>query len=117
MPKKKAEKTKQEIRKEELIHLFDDFDIGKKTIALNLIGEMVYLEDEIEKVKKLPFLRIHPERPDLQKSTPASRLYHTYVTEYLNIVRILVTMSKKGDDELESPLRSFLNKLDGMTVR
>lgn len=99
------------------MHIFDDLDVAKKEICYSLIDEMLFLEEQMKELKKHPFIRFHPKNPDLQKQTVAGRQYHQYISEYANIVRILVGLSKKGDDVIESPLRSFLESMGTMEIR
>lgn len=106
-----------EKRREDLRHIFDDLDVSKKLICYNLIDEMLFLEEQISELKKYPFIRFHPQNPALQKQTVAGKQYHEYMGEYTNIVRILISLSKKGDDEVDSPLREFFKHMDGLEVR
>lgn len=106
-----------EKRREELRHIFDDLDVAKKALCWRLIDEMLFLEERILELKEQPFIRFHPRNPAIQKKTVAGRLYHEMIGDYFNIVRILIGLSKKGDDEVDSPLREFFKHMDGLEIR
>ena len=79
---------------------------------VNLVDEMVFLEEELRKLRKLPMLKVNPKNPALQKSTPAQKQYKEFLRQYTNIIK---AMSKIGDDgsEEDSPLRAYLKELSG----
>lgn len=75
-----------------------------------LIDDMVYLEGELDTLRKLPKIKVHPEDPSRQKLTPAAKLYKDYLQQYVNVVKVL--MRATGDDETDedSPLRRWVNE-------
>ncbi|OUP00287.1 hypothetical protein B5F37_11625 [Drancourtella sp. An210] len=74
------------------------------------IDEMLFLEEQMEDLKKLPFIQVHPSNPARQKSTPAAKLYKEFLQQYTNIVKMIEkTAGEDGDDE-ESPLRIWLKE-------
>ena len=79
---------------------------------VNLVDEMVFLEEELRKLRKLPMLKVNPKNPALQKLTPAQKQYKEFLQQYTNIIKV---MSKIGDDgsEEDSPLRAYLKELSG----
>ena len=72
-----------------------------------MVDEVVFLENQLETLKKLPFIKVHPTNPELQKGTPAARLYTQLSALYNAAMRTLVSLS--GDDTTtdESPLRKW----------
>lgn len=92
-------------RKEELLKLLNN-DIT----YIPLITEMVYLEDQLDELRKLPKIKIHPSDPTKQKTTPAAKLYKEYLQQYTNIVRILMKATGIDETEDESPLRRWMNE-------
>lgn len=92
-------------RKEELLKLLNN-DIT----YVPLITEMVYLEDQLDELRKLPKIKIHPSDPTKQKTTPAAKLYKEYLQQYTNIVRILMKATGTDENEEESPLRRWMNE-------
>jgi hypothetical protein len=92
-------------RKEELLKLLNN-DI---TYA-PLITEMVYLEEQLDELRELPKIKIHPTDKTKQKTTPAAKLYKEYLQQYTNIVRILMKATGVDESEEESPLRKWMNE-------
>lgn len=71
-----------------------------------LIEEMVFLEANLERLRGMPFLRIHPGDPSRQKATPASKQYRELLSQYTAIVKTLARVSN-DDGEEDSPLRKW----------
>lgn len=91
-------------RYEELMSMTGNDPLLKPTIL-----EMVHLEEELETLRQLPKLRVHPKDPTRQKPTTAAKLYKEYLQQYTNIVRILMKATGTGETEEESPLRKWMN--------
>jgi hypothetical protein len=98
-------------RKEELENIFRCLDKDKKTIITKLIDEVVFLEEEMEKLRKLPFIRIDSCNKAKQKLTPAAKLYKEHTQSYMNAIRILCSLTGTTEQEKESPLRAYLKQL------
>ena len=92
-------------RKEELLQLLDN-DIT----YVPLITEMVYLEDQLDELRELPKIKVHPEDKTKQKTTPAAKLYKEYLQQYTNIVRILMKATGADEADEDSPLRRWMNE-------
>lgn len=96
-------------RKEELLKVFDNIDESKKTIVYPLIDDVVFLEQQLEYLKTLPFIKIHPTNPQLQKHTAAAKQYKDLCQAYNNCIKILCSVLHKGEgDGDESPLRAYM---------
>ena len=78
--------------------------------ARQLIDEIVFMEERMQELKKLPFIAVNPNNPAQQKPTAASRQYKELLQQYNNSLRLLlrITGDIGGDVEEESPLRSWL---------
>lgn len=92
-------------RKEELLKLLNN-DIT----YIPLVNEMVYLENQLDELRGLPKIKVHPSDPTKQKTTPAAKLYKEYLQQYTNIVRILMKATGADETEEESPLRRWMNE-------
>ena len=96
-------------RKNEFLSLLKD---GKQDElkARQLIDELVFLEQQMDDLKKLPFIAVNPKNPSQQKPTAASRQYKEFLQQYNNSLRLLlkITGDIGGDTEEESPLRAWL---------
>lgn len=94
-------------RKEELLHIFDQIE-DTKGIIIPLIDEVVFLEEQLDSLRKLPFIKVHPAYPDIQKATPAAKQYKELLQQYNNCIKILTGILRKDSPEEESPLRAFI---------
>ncbi len=96
-------------RKEELLDIFKDVEDTKGLIE-PMIDDVVFLESQL---RLLPFLRVNPADPSMQKATPAAKQYKELLQQYSNCVKILTGVLRKDTPEEESPLRAFLNSRKG----
>ena len=92
-------------RKEELINL-----VGETPVLIQLIDEMIYLEEQLIELRKLPFIKVHPQDPSKQKTTLAAKQYKELLQQYTNIVRIILRTSGIDETEEESPLRAWVRE-------
>ena len=85
--------------------------VGSEEIYGNLVDEMVFLEEQLQDLRKLPMIKVNPKNPAMQKATPAQKMYKEFLQQYTNIIK---TLAKQGesDTEEESPLRKFVKELE-----
>ncbi len=93
-------------RKEELLKLIDD---SNRSTILPLIDKMLFLENQLEQLEKLPMIKVNPENPMQQKSTPASKLYREFLQQYTNVVKVISRATGEENEQEESPLRKWVN--------
>lgn len=94
-------------RKEELLKLFDQVE-DTKGLIMPMIDDVVFLEGQLDDLRKLPFLRIHPHDLTQQKPTAAAKMYKELLQQYNNCIKILAGVLRKDTPEEESPLRAYL---------
>ena len=92
-------------RKEELLKTIEN-DIT----LIPLVTEMVYLEEQLDELRELPKIKVHPEDKTKQKTTPAAKLYKESLQQYTNIVRILMKATGADEADEDSPLRRWMNE-------
>jgi hypothetical protein len=93
-------------RKEELLKIVDN------SVFEPLIDKIVYLEGQLEELQKLPMIKVNPNNPSQQKTTPSAKLYKEFLQQYTNCIKIISRASgDEGDDE-ESPLRKWVRYRD-----
>lgn len=92
-------------RKEELLKLVND---SNSSTILPLIDKMLFLEAQLENLEKLPMIKVHPENPELQKATPAAKLYKEFLQQYTNIIKVISHAVGDTTNEEESPLRKWV---------
>jgi hypothetical protein len=97
-------------RKEELLKIINKTGSQNDIKAEQLIDEIVFIEEQLQKLKKLPFISVHPKNPALQKATPASKQYKEMMQQYNNSLRLLfrLTGDLNGESEEDSPLRQWV---------
>lgn len=72
-----------------------------------LIDKMLYLENQLERLESLPMIKIRPDRPEIQKTTPAAKLYKEFLQQYTNIVKIVARITDDENSKETSPLREW----------
>lgn len=93
-------------RRDELTKL-----IKENPTASPLIDEVLYLENQLDTLRKLPKIRVNPNNPEQQKITPAAKLYKEYLQQYLNALKLLLNMTDDDNNNgEESPLRKWVKK-------
>lgn len=95
-------------RKEELLKIFEEVE-DTKGIIRPMIDDVVFLEDQLQDLRKLPFIRVNPNDSSQQKPTAAAKQYKELLQQYNNCVKILIGVLRRDAPEEESPLREFLN--------
>ena len=79
--------------------------------AGQLIDEIIFIENQLEELRKLPFISVNPKNPAQQKATPASKQYKEMMQQYNNSLRLLFRLSgDMGEVEEESPLRKWVKE-------
>lgn len=104
-------------RREKLNEIFKDINKNEKELIDPLIDELVFLENQMDQLKKLPFIRVHPKNPAKQETTPAAKQYKECSQSYMNAIRILCSLIHKDDNQEESPLRQYLKEMKDKYVR
>lgn len=95
-------------RKEELLQLFEQVE-DTKGLILPLIDDVVFLEEQLTILRKLPFIKVNPKNTSQQKPTPAAKQYKELLQQYNNCIKILTGILRKDTPEEDSPLRAYLN--------
>ena len=92
-------------RKEKLLKT-----VNHDPALVTLIEDMIYLEQELDKLRTLPKIKVDPKNTLRQKPTPAARLYKEFLQQYTNVVKLLIRATGTGEDDAESPLRDWFRK-------
>lgn len=90
-------------RKKEIMDVLNDNTLEPT------VDEFLFIEGQLEALKKLPFIKFDKNNPERQKTTPAARLYKELLQQYTNILKILLRLNGAEDNEQESPLRMWIN--------
>lgn len=100
----------QETRVAELQAIFAGIDDGMRSIVQPLIAETAYLEEELDFLRGLPKIKVHPTDPQKQQATPAAKMYKELLQQYTNCIKVLTGILRKEAPEEESPLRQWLEE-------
>ena len=92
-------------RKDELMDAIDH-DVTLEP----LLDDMIYLEEQLDYLRTLPKLKVHPKDKTKQKPTPAARLYREALANYTNIIRLLLRAKGIDENDETSPLREWAKK-------
>lgn len=91
-------------RKQELLQF-----VGDDKILLPMIDRILFLEEQLEKLEKLPLIKVHPTNPEQQKTTPAAKMYKEYLQQYINCIKAIEKSINADEGEEESSLRKWVN--------
>lgn len=103
-------------RKEELTEIICRVDGSNRIKAAQLIDEIIFIEEQLAEVRKLPLISYNPKNPLQQRATPAAKMYKELLQQYNNSLRLLFKLSGDmgGETEEESPLRKWLKNRKGL---
>lgn len=98
-------------RRDELLALVPE---DSKELVRDVVDEVVFLEERLTELKKLPFIQIHPTDPAVQRATPAAKQYKEFLQQYINCIKVIEAVIYRdkrleGDEVEESPLRKWFN--------
>lgn len=71
-----------------------------------MVDRLLFLEQKLEELEKLPLIRINPKNPEQQKATAAAKLYKEFLQQYVNVFKAL-EKATGADEAEESPLRKW----------
>ena len=96
----------------ELLEAFEKADPNNFILVKNTVEEMIFIENKLEYLKTLPFIKVHKEKPELQKATPAAKQYKELMQNYLYMTKILVTLINKINFEEDDAFSKFLQTVE-----
>lgn len=84
-------------------------------LVKSVVEDVVFLEERLTELKKLPFIQVHPQDATKQRSTPASKQYKEFLQQYINAVKMIEAIIYRdkrleGDEVEESPLRRWFRE-------
>ena len=83
-----------------------------------LIDNVLFIEENLEDLKELPFIAVNPKNPMQQKYTAAYKQYKELYQQYTIGVKILLSVIEDKTITTDSPLQQyFKNKMRGMEIR
>lgn len=76
-------------------------------LVTQLVDEILFIENQLTELKKLPFINHNPKNPMQQKTTPAAKQYKELLQQYTNCIKVLARATGQDDKDEESPLRKW----------
>lgn len=104
-------------RLEELKKIIKSDNAGTDNNILlgNLLEEIIFIENQLVELKKLPFISVNPRNNAQQKTTPAAKQYKELLQQYINALKVIAKSSGQDLDNEESPLRKWVkSKIGGV---
>lgn len=97
-------------RKQQLEKILEK--LPDKDLVNQIVEEVIFLEKQIEYLKTLPFIKVHPDNPEIQKETPAAKQYHHMMQAYQNNIKLLISYIRKTDisEDTEDAFMQFVKK-------
>ena len=99
-------------RREILDDIFSGVEGNEKKLIDPLLDEIVFLENQMNDLKKLPFIKVNAKNSSLQKKTEAAKLYKDCSQSYMNAIRILCSILHKVDSSAEDELMKKLEEFN-----
>lgn len=96
-------------RKEQLLNIFDNDDL--KAVLTPIVSDVVFLEEKLEELRKLPFIRVSEKNQAMQKATPASKMYKEFLQQYNNCIKTLTSLIDVKEIEGEDALLEGIKML------
>lgn len=84
---------------------------GAEDSARELCEDLAFIEEQLQKLRGLPFIKIDAKNPERQKATPAATQYTKLLQQYNNSLKIFLKLcGEDAEAEEESPLRKWLRE-------
>lgn len=99
-------------RKERLKAIFEKIDVDKRAIIEPLLDDVIFLEERLSELRKLPTIRYDKKNPARQEVTPAGKQYKEYMQSYLNSLKVLQMTLYRAGETGESPLIKMLKEFE-----
>ena len=103
-------------RKDELLELIGE---DSTEVVKEILEEIIFIEEKLVELKKLPFIEVHPKNPTKQRNTPAAKMYKELLQQYLNCIKVIENVIYKekrldGENVETSPVREWFENYCGL---
>lgn len=97
-------------RKNDILGALGSLEADKLKLVDPLADKLVFLEEKIEDLEAYPFIDVNPNNPAKQKTTPAGKQYKELLQQYINCLKLVVSLMGDVNISEDSPLREWLKK-------
>ena len=84
-----------------------------KEYGESVLDSLTFLKKHLNELQKLPFIEVHPTRPEKQRQTVAAKQYHDYLQSYNNMLVVFMKLMnfQNINGAESSALEEGLNKI------
>ena len=97
-------------RRSELDTALNGITSEVKAVISPLIDEVIFIEKNLEELKKLPFIAVNPNNPQQQRYTVAYKQYKELFQQYTGAVKILLGVVDDKAEGKDSPLQQYFKR-------
>lgn len=98
-------------REKKLREIIEKLPEDKREVIDPLVDEILFLEERLRELRRLPMIRVHPKNPERQEVTPAGKQYKEFMQSYLNAIKVIQRTLYLAGETGESPLVKALKEL------
>lgn len=99
------------ILKQEFEKALNELPTEKRELASSILDDLIFIELQLCELRTKPFLKYHPTRPNISKTTPEARMYKDLLSQKNNLIRTLNnTLRSVAGDDGENPMDEFNKK-------
>lgn len=98
-------------REFDLQKVVDGLDETSRKVVAPVVTDILFIEKQLDELRKLPFISVNPRNPVQQRITPAAKQYKELMQTYAGLLKLLLGSMPNGDGAETSPLREYLNSL------
>lgn len=99
-------------RLEQLREIFDSIDDDKKQVIEPLLCDVVFMEERLRDLKKLPHIRVDKNNPHKQAVTPAFKQWKDTQQQYLNALKVLMMALYRVESDAADDLIKKLSEFE-----
>lgn len=101
-------------RKEKLYKAIGELDEHIQVVGYTLVDRMLYMEERLLELEKLPFIKVHPDDPTKQKELPARKMYIPFLQQYNLTIKTILRLigAESDDDEATAEFKKYLSLLN-----
>lgn len=90
-------------RYEQLEDILQNVDEDKAKVIKPLLTDIVFMEERLASLRKLPHIRISKKNPEVQQITAAGKHYKETMQSYLNALKVVQsTLSRFTQEEADA---------------
>ena len=94
-------------RREEIDKALNGIASETAAVISPLIDNVIFIEENLEELKKLPFISVNPRNPAQQKYTVAYKQYKELYQQYAQGIKILLSVVEEKETGTDTPLQMY----------